>query len=409
MTVARATAHSHLARLWTDPVFSTPKAHWFDTILVRFGRAFTVSALVLAAAGAFYWWPDVNMSVTVATAVLIIACPCAFTLAAPLTLGTAMGVLGRAGVYVKNPAVILDLSRVTSAVFDKTGTLTTGSRASVRDLDALPPVHRALVQRLALQSIHPVSRAVSDGQADEGGVTNVREHTGEGLEGLVDGRHVALGSAPFIARLSGRPVALGSATVWAWVDGHSPVPIQLSTVERPGMAEALNTLASRVSLWLLSGDHPLEAGRWASVFGGQMRFRLSPNDKLAAIRELRRKGERVLMVGDGLNDAGALAAADIGVAVSDDTACLVPACDAVIGGGRLADVGRVVEYAHRARRVIVLCFSVSLAYNVIGLSLALTGHLTPLATAILMPVSSLTIVGLSVGLMRRTPPLEVTR
>lgn len=409
MTVARATAHSHLARLWTDPVFSTPKAHWLDTILVRFGRAFTVSALFLAAAGAFYWWPNVNMSVTVATAVLIIACPCAFTLAAPLTLGTAMGVLGRAGVYVKNPAVILDLSRVTAAVFDKTGTLTTGSRASVRDLDALSPAHRALVQRLALQSIHPVSRAVADGQSDEGGVTQVREYTGEGLEGVVDGRRVGLGSAQFIARVSGRPVALGSATVWAWVDGTTPVPIQLSTVERVGMADALQALSSRVSLWLLSGDHPLEAGRWASIFGGQMRFRLSPNDKLAAVRELRRKQERVLMVGDGLNDAGALAAADIGIAVSDDTACLVPACDAVIGGGRLADVGRVVDYAHRARRVIVLCFSVSLAYNVIGLSLALTGHLTPLATAILMPVSSLTIVGLSVGLMRRTPPLEVTR
>ncbi len=409
MTVARATAHSHLARLWTDPVFSTPKAHWLDAILARFGRAFTVSALLLAALGAFAWWPDATMSVTVATAVLIIACPCAFTLAAPLTLGTAMGALGRAGVYVRNPAVILDLSRVTSAMFDKTGTLTTGARVLPQDLDALDPAQRALVQRLATQSIHPISRSLAAEDGDGAGVTDVRESTGEGLEGRVDGRRVALGSAPFIARLSGRPVGVDDAGVWAWVEGGAPAPIRLSTVERPGVSATVRRLAPRMSTWLLSGDLPREAGRWASLFDSRMRFRLSPLDKLAAVRERQRLGERVLMVGDGLNDAGALAAADVGIAVSDDTACLVPTCDAVVAGRRLADLDLIVDYARRARRVIVLCFVVSLAYNAVGLGLALTGHLTPLATAILMPVSSLTIVGLSVGLMRRVPLPEVAR
>jgi Cu+-exporting ATPase len=140
-----------------------------------------------------------------------------------------------------------------------------------------------------------------------------------------------------------------------------------------------------------------------------MRFRLSPLDKLSAVRDLQRRGNRVLMVGDGLNDAGALAAADVGIAVSDNTACLVPTCDAVLAGTRLAELDHIVDYARRARWVISLCFAVSLVYNAVGLGLALTGRLTPLATAILMPVSSLTIVALSVGLMRRLPLPEVTR
>ena len=118
------------------------------------------------------------------------------------------------------------------------------------------------------------------------------------------------------------------------------------------------------------------------------------------LRATQADGHRIAMIGDGLNDAGALAAANVGIAVSDETACLVPACDAVIRGEQLPKLPVFLAYARRARRVIMACFAVSIAYNWLGLSLALTGHLTPLATAILMPISSLTIVAMAVGLMR---------
>jgi Cu+-exporting ATPase len=184
------------------------------------------------------------------------------------------------------------------------------------------------------------------------------------------------------------------------VDGGLPGWIRLANPERIGMDAAIRALAARYDVWLLSGDSASEWSRWTGAFGSHMRFRQSPEDKLTTVRERQADGRRVLMIGDGLNDAGALAAADVGMAVSDDTACLVPACDAVIRGDRLAHLPAFLSYARRARQVVVLCFVVSVAYNVIGLSLALSGRLTPLTTAILMPISSLTVVGLSAGLMR---------
>jgi Cu+-exporting ATPase len=176
--------------------------------------------------------------------------------------------------------------------------------------------------------------------------------------------------------------------------------MRIATPDRPGIDEAARTLATAYDLTLSSGDHAGDRGRWQPVFGSRMWFRQSPDDKLAWVREQQAAGKRVLMVGDGLNDAGALAVADVGLAVADETACIVPACDGVIGGDRLTSLPAFLRYARAARHLVVACFIVSVFYNVIGLSMALAGALTPLATAILMPVSSLTIVGMSAGGMR---------
>jgi Cu+-exporting ATPase len=400
LRVTREVSHSQLARLWNNPVFRAPKQYWLTEVAARFGGWFTGLAVGLAGLGAVAWWPDVAMSAQVATAVLIIACPCALTLAAPITLGTAMGCLGRRGLFLKHAAVALDLSRIDTIVFDKTGTLTTASAPMAVEQSGLDDVAWNKVRRLAQESVHPASRAIATSGAARGTVDGVREYAGEGLVGRVDGQRVVIGRAAFVAAHAGMPVSVSDDRAIACTVGQRLGGIRLSTPLRDGITEAAQALAARHEVSILSGDHDGDAARLRPLVGARMRFRQSADDKLASIQAARAAGRRVLMVGDGLNDAGALAAADVGIAVSDQTASIVPACDAVVAGERLIALPHYLRYAREARLVIRACFAISIAYNVLGLGLALTGRLTPLVTAILMPVSSLTIVGISTGVMR---------
>jgi P-type Cu+ transporter len=401
--VLREVSQSQLARLWGHSIFRRVKQRWLTDVASRFGAWFTIAAMTLAIAGAAAWWPDLAASASVATAVLIVACPCALTLSAPITLGTAMAELGRRGLFLKHAAVALDLSRIDTVIFDKTGTLTAGSDRTIVARHGLGIAAWALVRQVAKESIHPVSRAMAAQiDAPTAGLPAPRELCevpGHGITALVGGVRVAIGSAAFVATYTATPpervgnrtyVAAGAEIGW----------VVLGAGLRAGIAEAAGRLARAHDIRLLSGDHEIESPRWRPLFGRRMWFRQSPEDKLAFVEQARGEGRRVLMVGDGLNDAGALAAADVGLAVSDETACIVPACDAVISGQRLAALPAFLAYACRARQVVILCFAVSVVYNAAGLTLALTGVLTPLVSAILMPVSSLTIVGLSSGLMR---------
>jgi Cu+-exporting ATPase len=316
------------------------------------------------------------------------------TLSAPITLGTAMSVLGRLGCYLKPPAVALDLSRVSTIAFDKTGTLTTAAAPVVVDHGGLSEADWRLVRAAAAESVHPVSRAIAGAGSAWGVVSEVVETPGVGLSAIVNGRRVRIGRGPGDGGSDAGPdvtgVAVDDARGWA----------RVAVPARDGIDEAVAGLARDYHVQLLSGDHDAEAGRWRPLFGVGMAFRQTPDAKLQAVRELASGRRRVLMLGDGLNDAGALAAADVGVAVSDATACVVPACDAVVAGPHVRDLGAYLRYARRARHVIALCFAISVVYNVVGLTFALAGALTPLASAILMPVSSLTVIGISAGAMR---------
>ena len=383
-------------------MFGEPKRRWLTHVNATFGAWFTGGAVLLAVAGAIAWWPDAAASASVATAVLIVACPCALTMSAPITLGTAAGLLGRRGLYLKDAAVALDLSRIDTVAFDKTGTLTSAAAAASVETHGLDDDAWPLVRALASVSTHPTSRAISDVKAP--GHTDliaadVIEIAGRGIRGVVAGQAVAIGSPAFIASLTGA-IPFGPQDATFVIAGASRGWVRVTSAARPGVEDAARALSNLHDVYLLSGDHHGERTRWGRLFGQRMKFRQTPEDKLAFVRAARRDGRRVLMIGDGLNDAGALAAADVGMAVSDQTACMAPACDAVIDGRRLADLPAFLRFARRARHVVGLCFAVSIAYNAAGLGLALAGALTPLAAAILMPVSSLTIVGLSSGAMR---------
>ncbi len=388
-------SHSRLASLWSNPILQAPKATALATLNDRFGLWFTVCAVTIAAAGAIWWWPDLGMSARVATAVLIIACPCALTMAAPVTLGTALGQLGGRGLFARHPGVVLDLSRVDTIAFDKTGTLTTLSAPALVEHGGLPAEAWRLVRAAAAQSVHPISRALAQSGDARGVVSDLVETPGRGLSAIVDGSHVRIGTAEFVGvSPDGRPgvthVSVDGRTGW----------VRVTVPTRDGIDETVRALSREHDVHLVSGDHDAEAPRWQPLFGAGMAFRRSPAGKVEFVRGLQARGRRVLMVGDGLNDAGALAAADVGIAASDATACVVPACDAVIAGDRLRELPAYLRYARRARNLIVLLFVLSMAYNALALGIALTGALTPLAAAVLMPISSIGTIGGAAGAMR---------
>ena len=334
LSVIRPVSQGRLADLWNHPVFARAKTHWLATVSSRFGWWFTAGAVGLALVGAVLWWPDAGMSLQVATAVLIIACPCALTLAAPIALGTAMGQLGRSGCYLKHPAVALDLARINTIVFDKTGTLTTAAGDAGIVSSGFTLNEYARLRRLAAESVHPISRAIVGHAPVTGTVSAVCEEAGRGLKGLVDGERVAIGTAEFISSLTGDRVPHDDRT-WAVVGRSRPGWVRVEATDREGIPDAIRRLSRSVHVSLYSGDGTQHLERWRHLFGRHIRFRMTPEAKLSAIRRRQARGRRVLMVGDGLNDAGALAGADVGLAVSDDTACLVPACDGVIRGDRV--------------------------------------------------------------------------
>ena len=219
LKVLREVSHSHLASLWNNPIFSKTKSRWLTEIASRFGSWFTAGAIGLAIAGGIAWWPDAARSASVATAVLIVACPCALTLSAPITLGAAMGLLGRKGLYLKHPAVALDLSRIDVIAFDKTGTLTAGAERRVLEATGLTAYGWAHVHQLARHSTHPVSRAIArytQTVAADMPVTDVEETPGEGITGKVAGVRVSIGRDSFV---TGDNRAHGATVVASAQDG----------------------------------------------------------------------------------------------------------------------------------------------------------------------------------------------
>lgn len=402
LTAVKDVSHSYLASLWDRPSEKQARTAWLH-LSDRFGKWFTVFAVVMAVVGLVLWLPNVSQALNVFTAVLIIACPCALTLAAPITLGTAMGLIGRKGIFLKNIGTMLELDATNAIVFDKTGTLTTPSHAAVYAGRPLLPHETDAIVAIARQSVHPMSVAVCRAFAKNGPadtlqvVTDVVETPGSGITGVACGMHIAIGTAAFV---SGRPSDPGTEDLATSIsiDGVVVGGIQLQAVVRPGIGAMLRALRRRWSLWLISGDHDRDRSVFQSFFEpSSMLFLQSPTKKVEQISELRRGGASVLMVGDGLNDAGAMQAASVAVAVTDDAATLVPACDVIMRAHQLPHLDALLRYARAMRHVIVFNFIISVAYNAIGLTLALVGVLTPVATAILMPVSSLTVIGVSVA------------
>ena len=403
LEVVKTVSQSYLTQLWNEAAFRTDRPGNLTRLTNIAGKYFTVGLFVVAAAAAMYWFPrDTVTAWSALTSVLIVACPCALSLSTPFAFGTALRVFGRGKFYAKHADVVEWMGRVRTVIFDKTGTLTHARGAGVRFMgEPLSPTERSAVRSLVRNSHHPLSRAIADALKDDPvvPVIDFSEEAGGGIRGSVAGTALRAGSRAFC----GMPAMSDDDTpeagesplrVFITINGTPRGQFVMAGQYRDGVAQLVRELRKRYDVILLSGDSDRERERLEGLFGRgvPLHFKQTPADKLAFVAAVQQRGEPVLMVGDGLNDAGALKQADVGVALTDDTSAFSPACDVILDGSRLAWLDRFLRFARSSRTVVLVAYAISVLYNVVGLSFAVRGALSPVIAAVLMPASSITVV-----------------
>ncbi len=402
--VGDATRLGKIARLVEEGARRRPR---IVRLADRIAAWFAGGVLVAAAATVAAWWGvDPTAAIANAVALLVVTCPCALGLATPLAVGVALGRAASAGMLIKGGDVVERLARPGRVWLDKTGTLTTGDMRVV-DFDG-DPVALALAARLERDVSHPIARALAGADGAErfadATVDDVEATPGRGVRGTVDGRRVVVGAADWvldgacgddverIARAGRTPIAIR-------IDGALAGIAAIGDVPRADAGDALARLTDagwRVGI--LSGDRPevvAAVGRTLGLAEDDLIGGATPEDKLARIEADAAAGS-VVMVGDGVNDAAALAAATVGVAVHGGAEASLAAADAFLTRAGLAGVADLVDGARRTRRLIVRNIAFSIGYNAIGAALCAAGLVGPLVAAVLMPLSSLTVITNSV-------------
>lgn len=437
--MTRPVNQSYLTALWNQPAFQKDSSSSLDTIINRFSRRFTVNVVGIAVAAAIWWIAagDTDRAAKAFVSVLIVACPCALALATPFTLGTALRMLGRRRVFLKTGTVIESMARVETIVFDKTGTLTaTGSGAVRFNGRPLSETEERWLYSLTRHSTHPYAVRIGEAIARDHYPETVRtflETPGKGMEARVDGHEIWMGAASWLAARGaeqpGRSMAeaassstvqpLNDATqvtgseVHVAIDGRYRGKFVLGGALRPAAGRMIQKLGAGHELALLSGDNATERERFSQLLGQKsaLHFNQSPLNKLEFIHGLQRGGRKVMMVGDGLNDAGALKQSDVGLAVVEEVGAFSPASDGIIAADTVPQLDRLLSYARAIVRVVKGGLGISAAYNLVGLGLAVQGLLSPVFCAVFMPLSSITVVvfssGMATWLGRRMMPLKM--
>lgn len=399
LEVKALTNRSHLTQLWNETRNKIP-SNQLIRYQDRIAQYFLVVLLLIALASGLAWYfIDTALIFKVVVSVLIVACPCALALSAPFTLGNTLRALGKSGLYLKNVTVVEALTSIDTIVLDKTGTLTDPNSYQIdikyNDLDERS---FAILVNLARHSTHPFSRAFAAQNENIQGIDleHITETKGEGMTGVVGGESYQLGSAQF----TGLGENMGNE-LFLKHNGKKAQLVFKSSWRAGAIQRILNQFQAN-HCFVLSGDQNLDAPMLIDLgFKSEnLHFNLKPQDKAQMIQKWQQEGKKILFIGDGLNDVGALGLAEVGIALSEDMFRFTPSSDAILDAKYLNKLPELVRLGRYAKRVLQICLAFSLSYNVFGLSFAVTGQLTPLFAAIFMPVSSITIVALSTILVQ---------
>ncbi len=347
----------------------------------------------LAFLGWLIWSGDLRVSLNIAAAVLIITCPCALGLAVPAVTTAASGRLFGKGLLIKNATALERLAEVDTVVFDKTGTLTTGA-PELTNWDDLTAAQKSVARALAAGSAHPLSAAIAEAARQEGCspalLDALREKPGFGTEGEMAGRPVRLGRPDWVGVEDD-----GQTDTIAALDAGtgSPIVLRFRDAPRSDVAETIAALTAQgLNVSLLSGDRETSVAQFAGTFGiDDWHAGMRPEDKLNMIAKLQEQGRRILMIGDGLNDTGALAAAHVSISPGKALDAARAASDMVLLGAELAPIAEAVSVARQATKRIRENFQIATIYNVVAVPLAVAGLATPLIAALAMSTSSISV------------------
>lgn len=389
--IEKPVAGSYLTSLWNHQAFANHKSTGTEPAGIQaLSRYFTMILFTLAAITGIYWaLHDHSKILNSVTAMLIVACPCALLLSATFTHGNLLRLFSRSGLYLRDASVIESLGKTDHIVFDKTGTLTQGTTVTLLKEAIISRGELGILHSVTRSSKHPYSKALAVYSTDTPifEVTSWSETAGQGIEATAAGIPVKIGNATFT------DCHADGANVYARI-GNQCYAFSIKPKFRPNLSGVIKKLKQRFLLSMLSGDNAAQQQTLTGLFGSnsQLAFNQQPLDKLQYIETLQQGGEHVLMIGDGLNDAGALQQSNVGITLADDINNFTPSCDAILDAKQFEKIPAFLGLARAGRRIILLSFVISIIYNLCGLFFAVQGRLNPMIAAILMPASTLSIV-----------------
>ena len=389
-------SQSYLTQLWSNDVFNLDKSSSFKTLTDKISKNFTIFVLSIAFLSTLFWlFYDASKALNVFTAVLIIACPCAIALAAPFTLGNLLRIFGKKKFYLKNATVIEQLASINSIIFDKTGTLTTSKEETISYNGAtLDHQEKSILKSALRASNHPLSRALykTFAEVETIAISNYKEVVGQGIEVKYKEDKLKLGSSSFVN--NDYEIKSLDTSVHISFNNIYNGKFTFKNSYRKGVNSLFRSLNNEYDLAVLSGDNEGEKDFLQENFPKETKllFNQKPNDKLEVVAAFQKENKNVAMIGDGLNDAGALAQSNVGISLSENINVFSPACDAILDASQFDKIEDFFKASKKAMTIIKYCFLLSLCYNVVGLYFAVTSQLRPVVAAILMPLSSISVV-----------------
>ncbi|MDX1827928.1 MAG: heavy metal translocating P-type ATPase metal-binding domain-containing protein [Lutibacter sp.] len=387
---------SYLTQLWSNDIFNKNEEKNIKNITDSISKYFTAVILSIALIAGIYWYfINPSLAFNIVTAVLIIACPCALALSAPFAFGNMLRIFGYRKFYLKNSETIENMAKIDTVIFDKTGTITSNDISKI-SYEGIPltSFELQLIKTVIRASNHPLSRSLYD-FIEEPCLTDdlefFNEILGRGIEAKFKEYNLKLGSANFMGI---EQININETVIYININEVLKGKFKFSNNYREDTQRVFEELSKKYKLIILSGDNEGEKEFLSQMLPKEtiFKFNQKPENKLNFIKSIQEDGSHVLMLGDGLNDAGALAQSNVGIAISENINVFSPACDGILDANLFNKIPKFLTLASKTVSIIKVSFVLSFLYNVVGMYFALTGQLTPVVAAILMPASSISIV-----------------